>query len=382
MKKIGILTITDYVNYGNRLQNYASQELLKSLGFEVESIVNVTTPDTETGWAFTITRIKNALKLSPVTLFKKALEKLDERKNHDKYQAGQRAKEKSFREFSEKYMLETDFTVSQKNIPNDLGERYDYVVVGSDQIWNPKIRYGSSIDFLTFAPKNKRIALAPSFGVSSIPEKYISRYTQWLSEMGFLSVREQAGADIIKKLTGLDAPVHVDPTLMLTKEQWLLVAQNSKRKPSEKYLLTYFIGAVSKKRQRFLKELAAKNNIKLVQMASLDDIERYDASPGEFLDYIASSSLVCTDSFHAVIFSIQMERPFVVFDREGKSSIMTSRIDTLLSKFKFESRKLQNIIQSDDYFKIDFTHIPEILAYERKKVLDYLNKALEINTSK
>ncbi|MFZ4725603.1 MAG: polysaccharide pyruvyl transferase family protein, partial [Paludibacter sp.] len=170
--------------------------------------------------------------------------------------------------------------------------------------------------------------------------------------------------------------------LMLTKEQWLSVAQKSNRKPSEKYLLTYFIGAVSKKRHRFLKEYAAKNNLKLVQMASLDDIERYDASPGEFIDYIASSSLVFTDSFHAIIFSIQLERPFVVFDREGKSSIMTSRIDTLLSKFKFESRKLQNIIQSNDYFKIDFTHIPEILAFERKKVLDYLNKALEINTSK
>jgi len=378
MKKIGILTITDYVNYGNRLQNYASQELLKSLGFEVESIVNVTIPEVETGMAFTMTRIKNALKLSPATIIKKISEKLDERKNHDKYLGGQRAKEKSFREFSEKYMRETDFTVSQKNIPTDLGERYDYVVVGSDQIWNPKIRYGSSIDFLTFAPKQKRVALAPSFGVSSIPEKYAARYAQWISEMAFLSVREQAGADIIKNLTGLEAPVHVDPTLMLTKEQWLSVAQPAKRKPTEKYLLTYFIGAVSKKRKQFLKDLAAKNNLKLVQLASLDDIERYDASPGEFIDYIASSSLVCTDSFHAIIFSMQMERPFVVFDREGKSAVMSSRIDTLLSKFKFESRKLNNIINTGEYFKIDFNHLPEILEFERKKVLEYLNKALEI----
>jgi polysaccharide pyruvyl transferase WcaK-like protein len=348
----------------------------------VESIVNITIPEVETGMAFTLSRIKNALKLSPVVLIKKALAKIDDRKNHDKYLAGQRAKEKSFREFSEKYMHETDFIVSQKNIPTNLGERYDYVVVGSDQIWNPKIRYGSSIDFLTFAPQNKRIALAPSFGISTIPEKYSSKYAQWISEMAFLSVREQAGADIIKKLTGIDAPVHIDPTLMLTKQQWLSIAEKSKEKPTEKYLLTYFIGAVSKKRKKFLKDLATKNNLKLVQMASLDDIKRYDANPGEFIDYIASSSLVCTDSFHAIIFSMQMERPFVVFDREGKSAVMSSRIDTLLSKFKFESRKLNNLIISGEYFNIDYTHLSEILDLERKKVMEYLNTALEIKKIK
>jgi hypothetical protein len=377
MKKIGILTITDYVNYGNRLQNYAAQELLKSLGFEVESIVNVTIPEIETGLAFTIKRLKNALKLSPATLVKKTVEKLDERKNHEKYLAGQRAKEKSFREFSEKYVSETDFVVSQKNIPADLGDRYDYVVVGSDQIWNPKIRYGSSIDFLTFAPKNKRVALAPSFGVSTIPEKYVARYTKWISEMAFLSVREQAGADIIKKLTGLEAPVHIDPTLMLTKEHWLSIAQKAKQKPAEKYLLTYFIGAVSKKRRQLITELAKKNNLKIVQMASLVDIERYDASPAEFIDYINSASLVCTDSFHAIIFSMQSEKPFVVFDREGKSAVMSSRIDTLLSKFKFESRKYSILEQTNNFFTIDYSHVPQILEVERKKVLEYLNNALK-----
>lgn len=41
MKKIGILTINDYTNYGNRLQNYATQEELKSLGLQVETIVNI-----------------------------------------------------------------------------------------------------------------------------------------------------------------------------------------------------------------------------------------------------------------------------------------------------------------------------------------------------
>ena len=376
MKKAAILTITDYVNYGNRLQNYAAQELLKSFDLEVESIANVAIPESKTKLALSV-RIKNALKLSPLTLLNKAIGKINELKNREKYQQGQRAKEKSFREYSVKYMQETDFVISRNNIPIDLGERYDYFFVGSDQIWNPNIRYGSGVDFLTFAPKNKRIALSPSFGVSTIPNEFTQRYIEWLAEMEFLSVREQAGADIIKNLTGRVAPVLVDPTLMLTKQQWLAVSEKGRKKPANAYLLTYFIGALSANRKKSLNELATKNKLEIVQLASLDDLERYDANPGEFVDYINSANIVCTDSFHAIIFSMQMEKPFVVFDREGKSAPMSSRIDTLLAKFKFESRKFSKLQSSGDFFKIDYSHLPDILKQERSKVYEYLNKVLQ-----
>ena len=380
MKKAAILTITDYVNYGNRLQNYAAQELLKSFDLEVESIANVAIPVSKTSLALPV-RIKNALSLSPLTLLTKAFGKIREQQNLEKYQLGQQAKEKSFREYSQKYMHETDFVISRNSLPADLGERYDYFFVGSDQIWNPNIRYGSALDFLTFAPKNKRIALSPSFGVSTIPDEFTQLYTGWLSEMEFLSVREQAGADIIKKLSGRAAPVLVDPTLMLTKEDWLAVSEKGRKKPANPYLLTYFIGAMSSKRNKILNELASKNKLEIVQLASLDDIERYDANPGEFIDYINSASVVCTDSFHAIIFSMQMEKPFVVFDREGKSAPMSSRIDTLLAKFKFESRKFAKLESSGDFFRIDYSHLAEILKQERSKVYEYLNKALQTDKS-
>ena len=376
MKKAAILTITDYVNYGNRLQNYAAQELLKSFGLEVESIANVAIPEKKTKLPIN-QRIINALKLSPLTLLYKVIEKINDRKNKEKYQQGQIAKEKSFREYSLKYMQETDFVINRYNFPHDLGERYDYFFVGSDQIWNPNIRYGSSLDFLTFAPKEKRIALSPSFGVSTIPDEFTDCYGEWLSEMNFLSVREQAGADLIKKLTGREAPVLVDPTLMLTKEQWLAVSETGRKKPAKAYLLTYFIGALSAKRKKILNEIAALKGLEIVQLACLDDIERYDANPGEFVDYINSASIVCTDSFHAIIFSIQMEKPFVVFDREGKSAPMSSRIETLLAKFNFESRKYSTLQNSTDIFRIDFSHVPGILKNERSKVNDYLKAVLK-----
>lgn len=377
MKKAAIITITDYVNYGNRLQNYAAQELLKSYSLDVTSIANIPVREPINELEFTTMRIKNALKLSPIILLKKIAEKIEERKNKDKFLKAKQAKEKSFREYALKHTLETSFTVIGDNIPENLGDQFDFFFIGSDQIWNPNIRYGCGFDFATFAPQNKRIALAPSFGVSDIPERFVAPYSKWLSEVQFLSVREQAGANLIKKLTGREASVLVDPTLMLTREQWLSVAESGVNKPVKPYLLTYFIGEVSKKRKKLLAQLAKKHNLEIVRLASLDDIERYDANPGEFIDYINSASLVCTDSFHAIIFSMHMEKPFVVFDREGKSAPMSSRIETLLSKFKFESRKFSKLQNSADIFDIDFSHIPGILKTEREKVYEYLNNVLK-----
>jgi len=377
MKRIGIHTIIDYVNYGNRLQNYAAQEILKSLGYEVESVINYPTKPIEKGLAFTLKRIVNALKLNPVTLIQKAWEKVSDRKKKSLYEACQRAKAKSFKAFSDKYIVESDFTLRLNNIPENLNERYDFVVVGSDQIWNPNIRYGSPLDFLSYVSPEKRIALAPSFGVSIIPEEFRERYANFLNDMAFLSVREEKGAELIQNLCGRKAEVLVDPTLVLKSEDWLKIATPAKNKPAKKYLLTYFIGAVSNNRLEVLKNMAKTNNLELVMMNSLHDTDRYAADPAEFLDYIRSASLVCTDSFHCIIFSMHFQSPFVVFDREGKSAPMGSRIDTLLGKFKFEGRKQHLLEKSGKYFDIDFEHVPEIMETERSKVIDYLGKALK-----
>ncbi|MBP6610990.1 MAG: polysaccharide pyruvyl transferase family protein [Paludibacter sp.] len=376
MKRIGLHTITDYVNYGNRLQNYAAQEVLKSFGFEVESVINYPTRPVEKGLSFTLNRIKNAFQQSPATLFDKLSKKIIERKQRPIYEACKRNKATSFKRFSDKYITESNFTLTLNNIPTGLNERYDYAVVGSDQIWNPNIRWGSPLDFLSYVSTRKRIALAPSIGVSSIPEKYQAKYRTYLDEMAFLSVREEKGAEIIRSLSGREAQVLVDPTLVLSTTAWNNIAQAAPNKPSKKYLLTYFIGEVSKNRLNTLKQLATKNNLELVMLNSLHDTNRFAADPAEFLDYIRSASLVCTDSFHCIIFSMHFCSPFVVFDREGKSAPMSSRIDTLLKKFNFEQRK-QNLLEiNNQYFDINFDHVNTIMETERNKVMLYLKNAL------
>lgn len=378
MKKAAIITITDYLNYGNRLQNYATQEVLKSFGMEVQSIANFPEREKVDELEFTTMRIKNAIKLSPKVFLQKLGVKIYERIHKNKFQKAQVNKEKSFRKYALKHTSETNFVIEHNIVSQTLGEQFDYFVIGSDQIWNPHIRYGNGFDFADFAPVQKRIALAPSFGVSQIDDKYKQQYTKWLSAIPYLSVRENAGAAIIEQLTGRKAEVLVDPTLMLTQQQWIDVSESSIHKPQKPYLVTYFIGDISKQRKEILNKLAVDNRLELVQLASLSDVERYDANPGEFIDFIRNANLVCTDSFHAIIFSIHMQKPFVVFDREGKSSPMSSRIETLLSKFKFEERKYSDLIQTNNFFTIDYSHVDKILKTEREKVYNFLNEAFKI----
>lgn len=111
-------------------------------------------------------------------------------------------------------------------------------------------------------------------------------------------------------------------------------------------------------------------------MASLKDKDRYVADPSEFIDYINSASIVLTDSFHGSVFSILLEKPFFVFGRKGSVLTINSRIDTLLSTFGLESRKFDPQVKIVDPFTVDFSHIPSILAAERKKAIDYLKSAL------
>ena len=374
MKKIGIITLNGYFNYGNRLQNYALQEVLKELGFEVETIIK-TKKQKDSSNKRTVGKLKQKnLKELYKVAYRKALNSLYKSKLNEQ-------RTQIFKDFSYTYIRETDFCISDNNIPEDLFQRYDYFVTGSDQVWNPTYKHNSSIEFLTFVPPEKRIAYAPSFGVSEIPEKDRENYTAWLSELAHISVREEAGAKIIKELTGREAPVLVDPTMLLTKEKWLSIAKAPDSKPKNDYLLTYFLGEIPRDRRKRLNDIAKKNDLKIVNLAQIKDRKAYLSGPSEFIDYINNSSLFCTDSFHGAVFSVLLDTPFIVFNREDDSPSMNSRIDTLLKKFKLESRSANFELSNTQIFDVDYSHTIPILEKERAKSLNYLKNALSISNN-
>lgn len=374
MRKVGIVTIVGYHNYGNRLQNYASQETIRGLGYDVETIVcNRGLDRPKESWhQISIRKLRTFRKL----LQKKDYEPIKKKITDVFYRSIIQEREKSFRLFTQSHIHETDFCITDQCIPDNLPERYDFFVTGSDQVWNPAFA-GSPIYFLTFAPAHKKIAYAASFGVSNLPESCLENYRKWISEIPYLSVREQAGADIIKELTGRDAVVLVDPTLMLPKSKWLSISKSGAHKPSKPYLLTYFLGPIADDVKNKIKDIAFRKKLEVVHLASFGDKRRYTADPAEFLDYINSAEIVFTDSFHGTVFSILFEKPFVVCDRISRVA-MHSRIDTILSKFELESRRWQNIKthQEGHFFEADFSHVPPILELERKKAIDFLIVAL------
>lgn len=370
LERVGILTLNGYNNYGNRLQNYATQEVLTKLGFQVETIL-VDRTDTNSR------KLQNRLRrISSINeLCKKIKTKIKYNLNKDII----KERQKTFLKFSKKYINETEYTISNNYIPNDLSNKYNYFIVGSDQVWNPYNLHGTSFYFLTFVKETyKKIAYAASFGISEIPGEFKDRYKEWLSEMHRLSVREEEGAKIIKELTGRDAPVLVDPTMLLTKEKWLSIAKPAKNKPKGKYLLTYFLGGVPAKYKEQIRNIVKENNLEVINLGDIREKETYETGPSEFIDYINSCSIFCTDSFHGTVFSILFEKPFIVYERVGSSLSMYSRIETLLNKFNLNSRKAENIRTNKDAFNIDYSHVPPILESERNKAINYLREALNI----
>ena len=370
MRKIAILTLNGYYNYGNRLQNYALQEVLKSLNFDVETIIYDRRKTK-------IEKVFSLAKSSPKEIHNMICNRLKNKFTKDKYQFNITKRTEIFKKFTLDYIKETDYSISKNDIPKDLSDRYYYFITGSDQVWNPSLLGGSSIYFLTFAEKHKRIAYAPSFGVSKIPDEHKENYKKWISGINKLSVREDDGARIIKDLTGRDVPVLVDPTLLLTKEKWMSISKEASNKP-EKYLLTYFLGGVPEIYRGQIKRIAKENNLGVIKLGDITEKDTYITGPSEFIDYLNSCSIFCTDSFHGVVFSILMEKPFIVYERMGTSSSMFSRIETLLNKFNLNSRKAENIRTDEEAFNIDYSHVPPLLEAERNKAINYLRDALNV----
>ena len=372
-KKVGIITLHGYHNYGNRLQNYALQETIKELGFDVETVVVVSGNTSDN----LIEKLSKISTMSRKEVYKKILNKIKQKTNYyfNKKLIHQRIK--VFKDFSKKYLSEKVYYCSNNDELKNLSLKYDFFITGSDQVWNPLYKSKLPIYFLTFAEKHKRISYAPSFGVSEIPYECIEEYRKYLYGMHKLSVREEAGAEIIKDLTGLTVPVLIDPTLLLSKEKWMSISKEAIYKPKNNYLLTYFLGDISDENRKMINNIANMKNLQIVNLGDIRDRKAYVAGPCEFIDYISSASLLCTDSFHGCVFSILLGTPFIVIKRNSSQS-MYSRIETLLSKFQLESRKVENIKTTEQIFEVDYSHIPSILDVEREKAIKYLKEALNV----
>ncbi len=374
MNKIAIITLNGYFNYGNRLQNYALQEIVKSMGFSVETLVVPKLNNNKT--------LKDKLALvltqSPRKSYYSIVEKFKALSKSDTDLKATNIRNEMFVDFTRTYIGESNLLMDNLKKPSVIADKYSFFIVGSDQVWNPHYVENSPIYLLEFVEKGKKVAYAPSFGVNSIPKKFAQSYKGAIRDFGYLSVREDKGAKIIRDICGIEAPVLVDPTLLISQKEWQAISKKGKNKPSKSYLLTYFLGEIPKKSKKNIRIVAENYDLETVHMGQVSEKETYATGPAEFIDYIKDCEIFFTDSFHGAVFAIIFNKPFVVFKRKGPLD-MYSRIETLLKKFGLESRSFNQIDFSKDIPGVDFSYANRILEEEKEIALSFLQKALKSN---
>ncbi|MCB5954624.1 polysaccharide pyruvyl transferase family protein [Enterococcus sp. CWB-B31] len=363
--KICISTITDYNNYGNRLQNYALQKTLESLGFEAESLRNFSIVDNRNVMQKTIDVLRSGKLLDRI---------LPKRKSKLPAEVVL-ARKQNFTSFTSDFIHETSFKVDQNTINFDFEKNYDYFIVGSDQVWNPQFQRFSTLDFIPYAEKKKRISYAASFGVGSIPDAEKNIYIQGLNGIEEISVREESGASIVKTLTGRTVPVVLDPTFLLKKEEWShLIDEHAS---DGKFLLTYFLGTPSEIEMKYINDYAKANNLSIKHLNNSCDLDTWTSGPKQFIQLFSQATAIFTDSFHACAFSLIFEKPFIVFERHDHLNSMNSRIDTLLNTFHLNAQKFDaENLEFDIIVKYDDTRT--VLEKERAKSFSFLKQALNI----
>ena len=345
MKKAGIITLFGEYNFGNRLQNYAVQEILKENGLDVETI-------------------KYMLKNSNNSVLYNEIEK---------------NRLKKFKEFNKQIKFADEILYMDEKIPNNFGTDFDYIAIGSDQIWNYSFeRSFSEKAFGCFVPEHKRFSLAASFGVDYLPEKNSNVYNicyKYLNELKAISVREDAGKKIVEQITDRkDVEVLIDPTMMIDVAKWKKIMKKPENFNFEKYIIKSFLGEPSEKEKAELNKIKEEYNCEILDISSKDSLF-YDMGPAEFLYLVKNAFLVATDSFHACVFSILFKTPFLVFERHDNLKSMYSRIETLLKKFEIKDRVCNGKI-TDKNINCDYSNIDVILEEERKKAKGFIKKAL------
>ena len=360
------MTWWHFANYGTALQVTALSSVIKKMGYEAE-VINyiphgkvVTNETLHSVIEYAYERAKLLFNLTYV----------DEERN------------KNFTNFINKNLTLTKRCETSSDL-FELNDKYDAFICGSDQIWSPTVF--NSKYFLDFVPKNKKIAYAPSIGVTNIEDAHIKQAIKGLiSDFSYLSIREQQGKSLIKNLCNKEAALVLDPTMLLDKDGWNSLLAIKGKKAEDNYILCYFLGD-NKKHWEYVKNISHELNlkIKIIPMHK-NDINKgcceETCDPARFVELIADAKFICTDSFHGVAFAINYNKQFCVFERFNKNDTKSqnSRIYNILNILKLENRLVDLNKPVANYLKtINYIEVNNILDKYRNTSLDFLNTSLK-----
>jgi len=368
--KIAILTQFLRYNYGGILQNFALQTVLRRMGHEV---VTLDPRRYQYSWKQYIGRSMKRVILR--ILLGKHDKPILWEWHVDNYV---RTLGKNTFPFINKYIKRKAYCDLSKDV---RPSQYNAFIVGSDQVWRPEYNTNMGNMFLDFTEgwDIKRIAYAASFGVDQWKgnREITTVGRRMLPQFDAVSVRENSGVDICKNVFGVNAQHVLDPTLLLTKEDYISLLHLDKVPKSKGNLLVYILDYTEDKR-KLIDRIAEDYHLQPfrvnsdVEDRSADLKDRIQPPVEQWLRGFMDAEYIITDSFHACVFSIIFEKPFVVY---GNSSRGLARFYSLLIPLKLQ----QCVVQSaEDYYKFNsFSNTSKIcLEKERKRSVQYLTNSI------
>lgn len=373
MSKVSVITLHTVSNYGSCLQSYATQRIIEKLGYECELVDYWRGNNTleaqanrslEDGW------LRRLAPLWRVQAFRSLAErKLVERVARFSRPFGDFCVDRLH--LTRRFLSEADLEV---NPP-----RADVYLTGSDQVWNSDWNEGFEDPyFLAWAPEGaRRVAWAASIGRESLDEWEIAPMREALAKYDAISLREASGVELVRRLGFLDAKLVLDPTLMLTRDDWAEIAT----KPMEadgQYILVYQLNE-GDAFSSYAKTASDHCGLPIVKLcyrprdAMKGAVNVVAPAVTDFLGLFLKASYVVTDSFHATAFSLNLGIPFVAVPPPRFST----RIESVLALTGTERRLVadfEDLCLLDE--TIDFDDVSERLSQARGETLEFLKKAL------
>lgn len=370
--KIGILTQSLQANYGGLLQNYALQQTLVRAGHEVETI------DWEGGSG--LRAMLYWMKVRVLHAF------LPNRFSPLKYKPNNNEQaiiQRNTNHFINTYINHTEAIHSYDGFVRQAAKGgYDAYVVGSDQCWRPCYNAFLPSMFLDFVQDKqvKRIAYAASFGTDKweFSPQQTAVCASLAQKFDLVTVREDSGVTLCKDYLGVDAVHVLDPTMLLSKEDYIQIIEKEQEPKSDGTLFNYILDPDAKK-STFIDKVAQENGLKVFQVLPKCQAEtrtRKDVKsriddcvfPGvsTWLRAFMDAEMTVVDSFHGMVFSIIFNKPFWVI---GNAHRGMSRFTSLLKVFHLENRLLDasGLDDVDLSQSIDWESVNEILKEKQKE---------------
>lgn len=347
--KIGIITYYNGNNHGALLQAYALCKFLNNTGNNAEIIRFVPR--------------KNKKRSFSVAL-KQTILGLKKEKQYDVFLH-------KFIPCSQKYGRFYDL--------RKLNSKYDAFITGSDQVFNVNAIDKKAYYYLSFAEK-KAISYAASFGESNIDKKALDTIKPYVEKLDAISMREQTGVEIIKKIINKDVTWAIDPTFLLSKEEWhKIVTVPDIKKP---YIFAYYNS--KKECNEIVKKLAEKLSLDVIVVSRTeinyksDYIKDFECSPDKFLGYIENAALICSDSFHGTALSVIFRKPFITYvsDLTGTNEADTRKVE-LLKKIGLGNRLVtsaENV--NEEVLNIDYSEAEIKIKEWKNESEKFLNSEL------